>query len=228
MDYLNSTKSELSTTSSLRTLTLNQFKKKIFGNHQKANDLNITTYPKIVVTKINISKNSKENLLNSINESTSSLTNENRNRNSKLKHPYYEDFNYDETIEKDINPLLSYYQFTSTRSANNNFEKFNNNISESDKKELFTKYTLNSQNNSKDKSSYVTNTDPNVSNYKKREVKPRFVIHDEFFKNPANSNDTIKLNKKIYENIMNITLQKQTKKYIDHYKKVERFIIIRF
>ena len=229
MDYLNSTNSKGNTHCTSRNMTLEDFKKKILETHQKSN-LSYPSLPKITLN------NSKDKFLKKMSRiskdmqgiSTISLTNsinlhsnENVNSNLKLAFPNnknIEDFNFDESIEKDINPLISYYHFTSTNKSGN-FDQFQRDISVSEKNQLFNKYNL-SKNIDEDELKSFTNTDHNISNSYKSLSKPKFIIHDEFFKNPKNSFNQLKINKEIYENVMNITLQKQTNKYMYHYKKV--------
>ena len=236
MDYLNTTSNKLETSKNLsisRNMTLDKFKQRLLDTHQKAISPknNLSILPKISLTSPpNYSKSSS----NKIQEYNTSFSNgvfsTSSNQLTKYLHhsitnlPNYpiidtkEELFYDESKEKDINPLISYYHFTSTEKfSNKNFERYKSNIS---KMELFQKYHLKNKLDENVKSITLSKDENQSSDNKFNNIKAKFVVHDEYFKNPLVSRSKIDMNKQIYENIMNITLHKQAKIYGDRIKKV--------
>ena len=233
MDNLNSTisnKHELTkiSFSNYRNLTLDQFKSRLLNCHNKTRNPISTKLPLIQTTKNRKQlKSTNNSRASEVGLSTISFTSTKSSNILTTEYPkstnYYplkinlDNVEYDQLKDKDINPLISYYHFTETSSSKNNFKKFQF-FSNTDKSELFTKYKLRNCNDSKLLLS-STNTDEN-NNVMASYNKSRFIIHGEFFKNPKSSLDNLDLNKRIYENVMNITIQKQKQKYIENYNKV--------
>jgi hypothetical protein len=239
MEYLNPTSSvkpdSVRNNHSSRNLTLNQFKQKLLEtshytrspkSKQPSLLPQIKSFHPLSTARSNISRVTESNGLSSLsilNTTTNTKSNDYRQSMHSISiQPTIEiseDVDYDETLEKDINPLISYYHFTSTSQAFNNFEKLNTNYSSTQQSELFSKYNLN-KHTSETIRSFTMNNDDSESTTERAHNKTKYVINDEYFKNPSTSEIKIKMNKQIYENIMNITLTKQKKKYIETYKKV--------
>ena len=165
MEIFNSTtnKIEINKTSlSSRNLTLDQFKKRLLETHNKTRTPilakqpslfpKISTYHPLSTVNSNFSRTSESAGMTTVSfmtNSTKTRTNTEL-RNSVQNIPFKktieindEEVEYDEAMDKDINPLISYYHFTSTSQASNNFERFHNNFSLSQKSELFNKYKIN-------------------------------------------------------------------------------------
>ncbi len=214
MDYLNTTSNKLESSRILsisRNMTLDKFKQKLLDTHQKAVSPknNQPILPKISqVSSFNYSKstfnkptdlNSSSNF--SLNTTTSNKLNKHINQSIntltyQLTSPN-EDLIYDESNEKDINPLISYYHFTSTdKFSNKNFERYKNNIS---KMELFQKYNLKNNIDQNFKSFTMSKEENNPSENKFNNSKAKFVVHDEYFKNPLVSRSKIEINKQCWK-----------------------------
>jgi hypothetical protein len=236
MDYLNTTsnKQESSRILSIsRNMTLDKFKQKLLDSHLKSVSPknNLPILPKISLATSFIHSKSIFNKPADLNSSsnfslnTTSSNKLNKYINQSINNFTYqqtspnEDLIYDDSNEKDIKPLISYYHFTSTEKfSNKNLERYKSNISKMD---LFQKYNLKNNIDHNLKSFTMSKEENNPSENKFNNSKAKFVVHDEYFKNPLVSRSKIDINKQIYENIMSITLQKQAKIYVESIKKVK-------
>ena len=118
-------------------------------------------------------------------------------------------------LERDINPLTSYYHFTETQSFNNKLKNFQY-FSEKEKSDLFTKYKFSNNN---------FTSSLNEENKKRNLNTTKLIIHNEYFENPTSSLNKIQFNKQIHDNVMNISMQKQALKYISEFNKVILILI---
>ena len=204
-----------------KNLTLDQFKKRLFDSHIHVKSPKSFKLPQIQLSinenKFNTSitsdsKISKISFLSTISNIKS--FNEKKRTSSTFNNPNeLEEAGYVQHLEKDINPLTSYYHFTETQSFNNKLKNFQY-FSEKEKSDLFTKYKISNNNSSL-----------NEENKKRNLNTTKLIIHNEFFENPASSLNKIQFNKQIHDNVMNISMQKQALKYISEFNKVILILI---
>ena len=204
-----------------KNLTLDQFKKRLFDSH-----IHVKSPKSFKLPQIQLSIN--ENKFNTSITSDSTISkisflstisniksfNEKKRTSSTFNNPNeLEEAGYVQHLEKDINPLTSYYHFTETQSFNNKLKNFQY-FSEKEKSDLFTKYKISNNNSSL-----------NEENKKRNLNTTKLIIHNEFFENPASSLNKIQFNKQIHDNVMNISMQKQADKYISEFNKVILILI---